>query len=77
MVWYGMVGKLKRGRYAHAAVEANLDAVFAASGNLDPVDKKGKYITKAFILKAQAPTSIGLRRCNTILIVAINSNIYS
>ena len=36
------MGKLKRGRYAHAVVEANLGAVFAASGKIHTILKKGK-----------------------------------
>ena len=60
---WSQMGRLKRGRYAHAVVEANLAAVFAASGNLNTILKKGKilhtyYITKTIILKAPAPKPI-------------------
>ena len=37
------MGKLKRGRYAHAVVEANLGAVFAASGKINSIFKKEKF----------------------------------
>ena len=57
---------MERGRGYHAIVEANLGAVCAAIGNLNPIKKwkprVGKIIiiTKSITLKAQAPHSVAI-----------------